>query len=423
MSTRDDSYPGLVSDEYDDRVETAGSGGAILGVLMTLLIGCGLVFAAYKLGQRTTVDDPPLLTAGAGEAKMVPINEGGTPIANQDNDAYTMIDELRRTGTSDSTGEQDGIVVSDRLPDRALDPTGALAVTGIQEDALRIEELQLASSIDGEPSLTGNTVPDRTGDLELAGGAEVQVADSEAVLRAETAASAAQRAQAERDVASLGLPAVGTTAAPGANSGTGTAGVGTASIAAPVIPPLTRSPDTQVAVAAQPGSPPDALTGEEFGQGLVLFPMPRSKPDLAPRPSVTNRIANAGQPGLTAQQPSAAIATTRVPTVVPVPGQVLAPALQAQPIGVPVPVQPPGDAQVQLGAMPTGDLVRARWQQLRAQHPQLLGRLGLQVQPVRTAQGQNLFRLRAGPLRDARQAAQLCDQLRVRGVDCFVPAR
>jgi len=60
---------------------------------------------------------------------------------------------------------------------------------------------------------------------------------------------------------------------------------------------------------------------------------------------------------------------------------------------------------------------------LRAQHPDLLGRMGLQVQGVRTAQGQNLFRLRAGPLRDSRQAAQLCDQLRVRGVECFVPAR
>jgi len=408
MSTSE-SYPGLVSDDYDDRRETAGgSGGAILGVLMTLLIGCGLVFAAYKLGQRTSVDDAPLISADLGEAKMAPIDEGGTPIVNQDNDAYTMIDEIRRAGTS--TGQQDGVVVSDRLPERALDPAGTLSVTAAQQDALRIEELQLASSVNGQPSLTDNAAPDRTGDLELAGGAEVQVADSDAVLRAETAASEATRtagdrasaelrAAAERDVAAL--------VAPGAGSGV------------PAAAPLTRAADTTVAVAPATG-PSGSLTEADFGRGLVLYPVPRAKPDLAQRPP---RPAGLRTPNA---QPSAAVATTIVPVVVPVPGsalpgQVVAPTLQAQPVRVPS--QPIGDAQVQLGAMPTGDLVRARWQQLRAQHPDLLGQLGIQVQPVRTAQGQSLFRLRAGPLRDSRQAVQLCDQLRVRGVDCFVPAR
>ena len=409
MSTSD-SYPGLVSDDYDDRRETAGgSGGAILGVLMTLLIGCGLVFAAYKLGQRTSVDDAPMINANLGEAKMAPIDEGGTPIVNQDNDAYTMIDEIRRAGAS--TGEQDGVVVSDRLPERALDPAGTLSVTAAQEDALRIEELQLASSVQGQPSLTDNAAPDRTGDLELAGGAEVQVADSEAVLRAETAASEATRsaeaqaiaearAAAERDVAALVAP-------PGSGDGFTPSTPST-----PAVTPLARAADTTVAVAPAAGTS-DSLSEADFGRGIVLYPVPRAKPDLAQRPP---RPAGQRPP-----QPSAAVATTIVPVVVPVPGQVLAPSLQAQPVRVPV--QPIGDAQVQLGAMPTGDLVRARWQQLRAQHPDLLGQLGIQVQPVRTAQGQSLFRLRAGPLRDSRQAVQLCDQLRVRGVDCFVPAR
>lgn len=398
MSNRDEIYG---DDDYEPR--GAGGGGAILGVLTTLVIGGALVFAAYKLGQRTSVDEPPLLTAEAGEAKVVPIDTGGTPIANQDNDAYTMIDEMRRSDTS--TGEQDGIFVTDRLPDRALNPTGSLSVTGVQEDALRIEELQLASSLDGEPSLTGTVAPDRTDDLELAGGAEVQVADSEAVLRAETAAAtAAQRAAAERDVASLGL--------------TDPATQPVVSAPAPVVQPLTRSNDTQVAAAATE-TVPNPLTEQDFGPGLSLFPVPRSKPPLSGRPERPARVAEA-------QSPSAAAAITRVPDIspvpVPVPGQaVAAPQLQAQPLNIPP--QPVGDAQVQLGAMPTPDLVRARWGQLRAQYPGLLGPLGLQIQPVRTAQGQQLFRLRAGPLRDSRQAAQLCDQLRLRGVDCFVPAR
>lgn len=402
MSTRDDSYPGLAADDYDDREVTAGgSGGAILGVLMTLIIGCGLVFAAYKLGQRTSVDDPPLLTADNSQARMAPINEGGRPIANQDNDAYTMIDEVRRSETGAS--EQDGIIVTDRLPDRALNPTSSLSVSGGQEDALRIDELQLSSAIDGEPSLTGNAVPDRTGDLELAGGAEVQVADSEAVLRAETAASEARRAAAERDVAALQLP-----------SATGNARL---SPSAPANPPLARAEDTQIAVQEALVAP-GRLNESDFGQGLVVFPTPRSKPPLGQRPNTPNRSAAARS---SVQQPSAAAATTRAPIVVPIPGQAIAPGLQAQPVGVPS--QPVGDAQVQLGAMPTADQVRARWQQLRGQHPDLLGPLGIQVQPVRTAQGQSLFRLRAGPLRDTRQAAQLCDRLRVRGVECFVPSR
>jgi len=401
------------SDDEYDRGAAGGGGGAILGVLMTLVIGCGLVFAAYKLGQRTSVDDPPLLIADAGEAKMVPINEGGTAIANQDNDAYTMIDALRRSG--DATAESDGIVVSDRLPDRALASAGSLPITAVQEDALRIDELQLASSIDGEPSLSGNAVPDRTGDLELAGGAEVQVADSEAVLRAETAASEALRV-AEREVAVLEV----TTPEPLPD--------------APV-PPLTRAADTEL-VLAEATSAPDRLTEEDFGQGIVLFPVPRSKPDLARRPNPPTRTAETPPPSAGVRQPSAAAATTIVPVVIPVPvqpgralppgqtlapGQALAPGLQVQPVRIPS--QPVGDAQVQLGAMPTSNQVRARWQQLRAQNPDLLGQLGIQVQPVRTAQGQNLFRLRAGPLRDSRQAAQLCDQLRVRGIECFVPAR
>jgi len=82
-----------------------------------------------------------------------------------------------------------------------------------------------------------------------------------------------------------------------------------------------------------------------------------------------------------------------------------------------------GDAQVQLGALPTPDMVRARWAQLSAQNPQLLGRLGLQILPVRTAAGQYLFRLRVGPLQDTQAASRLCDALRGRGVECYVPAR
>ena len=467
MSTHD-SYPGDAPDD-DYRVGTAGGGGAILGVLMTLVIGSGLVFAAYKLGQRTSVDDPPLIAAEFGEAKMAPVDEGGTPIVNRDNDAYTMIDEIRRAGGSEA--ERDGIVIADSLPDRVLDPAGGLAATVAQQDAVRIDELQLAPAVEGQPSLTDNDAPDRSGELELAGGAEVQVADSEAVLRAEQAASqalpgaaatgaeagagaqgaasgagtgasaslrqpdpdapvytqegttAAERAAAERDVAAIiGLPGTsgsGTQDSPGggdaqaASSGSG-------------VRPLERAADTVVA-AAPATEPSDGLSEEDFGRGLVLYPVPRGKPDLARAPDRTPRVASRPDPAASRTAPARTarppVPSTVVPVVVPVPvpGQVPAPGVV--PRQAVIPSQPVGDAQVQLGAMPTPEIARQRWRQLLAAHPNLLQGLGIQLQPVRTAQGQNLVRLRAGPLRDTQTAARLCGQLRVRGVECFVPAR
>ncbi len=405
-----DSY----DDVDDDRGVVAGSsGGAILGVLMTLVIGCGLVFAAYKLGQRTSVDDPPLLIADAQEAKMAPLDEGGTPIANQDNDAYTMVDGARNDGVA--SGEIDGVLVTDRLPARELDPTSALAVTAAQQDALRIDELQPAPELRGQPSLTDNDAPDRSDELQLAGGADVTQATDAAVLGAADAANAARNAAAgavtngTQQVAGL-VPS--TPAVPSFNTGL--------TAQTPAVPPLVRSPDTTIAVA--PAAAPGPLTEETFGAGIVA-PLPRSKPDLGPSITSAGRTVTAPSPVPLNRVPSAAVATTIVPNNPLLPGQAAAPTLQAQPVRVPIPAQPLNDAQVQLGAMPSPDLVRDRWRALQAQHPDLLARLGIQVQAIRTAQGQELHRLRAGPLPTTQAAAQLCAQLRGRGVECFVPAR
>ena len=375
---------------------------------MTLLIGCGLVFAAYKLGQRTSVDDPPLLRADAQEAKMAPLDEGGTPIANQDNDAYTMVDQARRDRVA--SGEVDGVVVTDMLPARELDPASTLAITAAQQDALRIDELQPAPSLTGQPSLTDNSAPDRTDELQLSGGAGVTQATEDAVLRANTidpSAPAGAGATTGTTPQVAGLAPETSTGLPG------TVPSPTAGLRLPdvTVPPLVRGPDTTIAVA--PATAPGPLTEDSFGAGIVA-PLPRLKPDLGPSITSAGRSALT-QPRTGAITPAAAGATTIVTTRPSAGAGLVAPAG--------LPPQPNGDAQVQLGAMPSPGQVRARWGQLQAQHPDLLGRLGIQVLPVRTAQGQELHRLRVGPLPTTQAAAQLCAQLRVRGVDCFVPAR
>lgn len=440
MSTNNDGYEALTAgDSRDDLAGTpagGGGGGAALGVLLTLVIGCGLVFAAYKLGQRTSVDEPPTILANGGPAKMAPIDEGGAIIPNTDNDAYTMVD-----GSSpDRVGyvERDGIIVEEQLSSRQLAPVDPLAGGEAQQDVISVSELRPVGSISGEPSLTTGAVPDRADERLLAGGAEVSITNAEAILSA-----------AERDAANAaqgGLDATASIANSAqnglANAGGAVAGAVGSTFVTGGLQPITplantqgiRAPDlnalnqgalnpnalntgvdTVVAVAPAP-TPPNELSPETFGSGLIV-PLPRLKPDLGPRIAAVERARATVQPRIL-REPAAAT-TLEIPQ--PQPGLVTAPALQVQPVGIPP--QPVGDAQVQLGAMPTPDLVRTRWRELQGRNPDVLGTLGLQVLPVRTAQGQELFRLRAGPLPDSQTAARLCDQLRFRGIECFVPAR
>jgi D-alanyl-D-alanine carboxypeptidase len=74
--------------------------------------------------------------------------------------------------------------------------------------------------------------------------------------------------------------------------------------------------------------------------------------------------------------------------------------------------------QVQLAALPSVAAVNSRWEELRAQAPQLLGSYSLKVQPV-TVSGSRLFRLRVEGFAARQDAARLCRQLRALNIDCF----
>ena len=122
-----------------------------LAFFLTLLIGCGLVFAAYKLGQRKNVDEPPLLAAADGPVKIAPENPGGSEIPNTDNLANAMIDGSR-LGPSDFA-IQDGVTVEAALPARNIDPAASLEAREIRREIVDLGNLAMKTTIEGEPSL------------------------------------------------------------------------------------------------------------------------------------------------------------------------------------------------------------------------------------------------------------------------------
>lgn len=77
---------------------------------------------------------------------------------------------------------------------------------------------------------------------------------------------------------------------------------------------------------------------------------------------------------------------------------------------------------VQLGAFRRAGRADVAWEQLRAAHPDLLGGLGAVI--LYTEQGSEaaaVNRLVAGGFETKAAAQHLCDRLKQRGVDCFVP--
>ena len=398
MNNEIDLLDELEREERDERLAAGGGGaGAALGVLLTFVIGCGLVFAAYKLGQRKTVDETPLLAANEAPIKVEPLDAGGSIIPNTDSYANTMIDGTRPAGSEFAL--RDGVVVETNLPDRAIDQVASAAETReIRREVTQLTDLEMKNTLSGEPSLDIDGPADRTDEQRLVAGAEVAPAVGPSLD------------DYVAEVASAELPTVAA-ALPASND--------PADITV-----------TEPALAEKPAEP----------QGLqIAMRMPKRKPNLIGNATASQTVANTA-PSIPALAPVTRQAAPQVPQPIePAIERVRTPNLaqqqpvQVQPIPqaqpapgvqrVRVPPQPLGDGQVELGAYPSPEEVRGRWAGIKARNPDLLGRLGLKVVPVQTSSGQQLFRMRVGPLRDTVRAAQLCQALASRGVDCHVPRR
>ena len=408
MNNEIDLLDELEREERDERLAANGGGaGAALGVLLTLVIGCGLVFAAYKLGQRKTVDEPPMIAANDGPIKIAPEDSGGSVIPNTGNLANAMIDGTRPALADDdsSAGDlalRDGVVVEANLPDRAIDQTSLNAETReLRREVTQLNDLGMKHSIEGEPSLALDGVPDRSNELNMVAGAEVAPGSGPS-LDELVEANEAERAAAAVNAAVQQLPQL--------------------SGPAPV--------ETVIASVS-----PAADDEQERAQSQIAMRLPTPKPNLGPssptiasaQPTITNTVS---PPDLAPQRVQPRIEPAIARVIPQPPAQPRAPQRaepQVQPRAtiqrVRIPPQPIGDAQVQLGAHASPQEVRGRWAAIKGRNPDLLGQLGLKVTPVQTADGRQLFLMRVGPLPDSNRAAQLCQALGGRGIDCFVPQR
>lgn len=416
MNNQIDLLDELDREERDERFATGGGGaGAALGVFLTLLIGCGLVFAAYKLGQRKNVDEPPLIAAAEGPIKIVPENPGGSEIPNTDNLANAMIDGSR-PGSSDSAVE-DGVIVEANLPGRQIDPAASLEAREIRREIVDLSDLAMKSTIEGEPSLEGEDVPDRSDERLMVSSADVTPNER-------------PTAEVLAEADDLDPPAM-------APDGIEPEGIQVASTGSDILvgEPISSGVNTVIATVVAPGEPVIESV-DAFGEGGSV-PIPLRKPNVGPSAPRRAEVLESRTPALAPEtrepaqrirRPLEPAIASRIDPTPPAPVRGLAqpaPQVPSPPAvrQVRIPAQPIGDAQVQLGAYPSPNEVRARWQAIRGVHRDLLSPLGLQVLPVATADGSPMFRMRVGPLRDANMANQLCEALRSRGVDCFVPAR
>ncbi len=80
-------------------------------------------------------------------------------------------------------------------------------------------------------------------------------------------------------------------------------------------------------------------------------------------------------------------------------------------------------ARVQLFSARSRERALAAWTRLSAEEKDLLGSLTHRVVKARIPKRGVFYRLRVGPLADKAAARRLCDVLKSRGRDCFVPAR
>ena len=405
MNNEIDLLDELEREERDERLAAGGGGaGAALGVLLTFVIGCGLVFAAYKLGQRKTVDEPPLIAANDAPIKIAPEDAGGSIIPNTDSYANTMIDGSRPAASEFAL--RDDVIVEANLPGRAIDQVASTAETReIRREVTQLTDLEMKNSIEGEPSLAIDGPTDRTEEQRLVAGADV--APSSRPSLDDLVAEAAAVDPIETVAAALPDLATDTTA-------------GTETVIAQ-LPPAVETPEQPQGVQIAMRMPtPKPNLGPSAGRQQQVADTTPATPALAPETRTTLPQVR--------QQVEPAIARIRTPALAqPNQNQLVQPAQQLPTNPgvqrVRVPPQPVGDAQVQLGAYPTPEEVRGRWAAMKARNPDILGQLGLQVLPVRTSDGQQLFRMRVGPLRDTVRAAQLCQALAGRGVDCHVPRR
>jgi Flp pilus assembly protein TadD len=162
---------------------------------------------------------------------------------------------------------------------------------------------------------------------------------------------------------------------------------------------------------------------------VVTEPLPNGNRKVEP---VALQAVAKVQPSAAPEKPAAPSALAPKPAAAPAAAQkqaALAPAPAANPSvtaaaqtkAASAPAKTTGDAWlVQLASYANPELAEKGWQELSASAPDLLGSRNPVVQESRLADQSTVWRLRTGPFTAYSEAAGLCEQLRSKGMDCFV---
>jgi hypothetical protein len=151
-------------------------------------------------------------------------------------------------------------------------------------------------------------------------------------------------------------------------------------------------------------------------EGVKARPVATTPPPPPPPLPPPSPVANAAAPP--PPPPPSSPAPTPQVTAAPAPPPVaVVPAAKASPTPATASV---GGYRLQLGALGSEDAAKQEWLKLQKQQPDLLGKLTLTVSRVDLGAKGVYYRIQAGPIVDAAQAAQSCATLKSRNVGCIL---
>lgn len=151
---------------------------------------------------------------------------------------------------------------------------------------------------------------------------------------------------------------------------------------------------------------------------------------LAPPPEAPQALPRTPPPAPSAAAPSPATPAAQAPPAAPPPAQPATarlpapvPAAPAAPATAPAPAvrASAGRVAVQLAAVASREEAMAEWERLKRRAPEFLANRRPQLVPLER-DGKTFFRLRTDGFADQAAARGFCEQLRGRGVACFVPS-
>jgi hypothetical protein len=172
-----------------------------------------------------------------------------------------------------------------------------------------------------------------------------------------------------------------------------------------------------------PGQDSVLLNRDAKAKPEELLPPPEA---VKPRPAPSSSAVAAAAP----PPPMVPPAPTSIPVQQAPPpasaeatetGPPQAAAVAARPAAAPPPSSVTGAAyRLQLGALATEVAAKQEWLRLQKQNPDLLGKLSLTISRTDLGAKGVFYRIQAGPIADAAQAAQSCAALKSRKIGCIL---